>query len=337
MFENNAVTRYVFDLDDIRGIAVTLTSAAGDLVEAAGSVRAAGNDCADLPNAGGDVASICAAIASKLTSGASGLRTDARWLAGVVSALAASDAAAWGAKKFNNAIHFVASEAELQKQLGALDSHGRRLTRITGIGVDLFGEDVTGSKLPAMARSYYRNLTSFKTVDRAAWQLRYVVSWYAATAHDKLKIRPRQVRGPGWAERIAGDGRGVGRAKRLVAYAVPGASAAALVVDVRALTTQQHHGARGVLEFARDAASTSSSSIHLASDVLNFAGPPGAAADKIVDVAALATLDTAVLAADTLDYVVFEKGDEIADAAGDAASAVGGAADDAIDAIGGLL
>ncbi len=337
MLEKNAVARYVFDLEDIRGIAVTLNSAAGALTEAAGSVRAAGRDCAGLPEAGDEVAQICQSLAARLTAGTAGLRTDARWLAGVVSALAASDAAGWTTKKLNTAIHFAVSERDLQRQLGERDSRGRRLTRITGIGVDLFSEDLTGSKLPSMARSYYRNLTAFKSVDRAAWQLRYVVSWYAASAHDKLKIKPKKVSTPGWAEKIAGSGKGVGRARRLVAYAVPGASAVALVVDVNQLMTQQHRGARGVLEFARDATSTTSSSIHLASDVLLVAGPPGAAADKVVDVATLATLDTAVLAADTVDYVVFEKGDEIVHAVGDGAGWAGDRAGDAIDAIGGLL
>jgi hypothetical protein len=334
MLENNAVTRYVFDLQDIRGIAVTLNSAAGALTEAVGSIRAAGRDCAGLPDAGDEVAQICQSLAAKLTAGTAGLRTDARWLAGVVTALAASDAAAWTAKKLNTAIHFARDDRELRRQLSQRDSQLRRFTRISGIGVDLFSEDLTGSKLPGMARSYYRNLTTFKRIDRAAWQLRYVVSWYTIGAHDKLKIRPRtRVSKPGWAERIAGNGKGVGRARRLVAYAVPGASAAALAVDVRALATQQHHGVRGVLEFTRDATSTGSSSIHLASDVLLVAGPPGAAADKLVDAATLATLDTAVLAADTLDYVVFEKGDEIVHAAGDAVDAAG----DAISAVGGLL
>jgi hypothetical protein len=289
-----------------------------------------------LPDVGDEVAQICQALAAKLTAATAGLRTDARWLAGVVTALAATDAASWTTKKLNTAIHFARDERELRRQLASRDSHARRATRITGIGVDLFGEDLTGSKLPGMARSYYRNLTTFKRIDRASWQLRYVVNWYTIKAHDKLKIRPRatpKVSKPGWAERIAGNGKGAGRARRLVAYAVPGASAAALVVDVRALKTQQHHGVRGVLEFARDATSTGSSSIHLASDALLLAGPPGAAADKLVDVGVLATLDTAVLAADTIDYVVFEKGDEIVHAAGDAVDAAG----DAIGAIGGLL
>ncbi|GIH08524.1 hypothetical protein Rhe02_65910 [Rhizocola hellebori] len=334
MLENNAVARYVFDLDDIRGIAVTLNSAAGALSEAAGSVRAAGRDCAGLPDAGDEVAQICQSLAGKLVAGTAGLRADARWLAGVVTALAATDAAAWTTKKLNTAIHFARDERELRRQLGQRDSHARRGTRITGIGVDLFGEDLTGSKLPGMARSYYRNLTTFKRIDRASWQLRYVVNWYTIKVHDKLKIPPRpKVSKPGWAERIAGNGKGAGRARRLVAYAVPGASAAALVVDVRALKTQQHHGVRGVLEFARDATSTGSSSIHLASDVLLVAGPPGAAADKLVDASVLATLDTAVLTADAIDYVVFEKGDEIVHAAGDAVDAAG----DALSAIGGLL
>ncbi|MBB5867365.1 hypothetical protein F4553_000744 [Allocatelliglobosispora scoriae] len=339
----NPVTRYVFDLDDIDAIAVALRSAAGDLTAAAGSVRAAGATAANLPGVGPDVAAICAGVAAQLRTATTGLHADARWLAGTAGALARLDAGIWTSKKLTGAIRFVRAEHDLQHELGARDTRTRRATRIAGVAVDLFGLDVTGSKLPALARRAYRNLTAYPSIDRAAWNLRYAAAWYAVSAKDALAARrppradPDRPRRPGWAERVAGDGRGAGRLRRLMTYAVPGASAAALVVDVNQLATQQHRGARGVLEFSRDATSTVSSSIHLASDGLLLFGPPGAAADKLVDAGTLVTLDSAVLAADAVDYLVFDKGDDIVHAVGDGAGAVIDGAGDALDAIGGLL
>jgi hypothetical protein len=335
------VTRYVFDLGDIDAIAVALRAAAHDLTDAAGSIRAAGREAAGLPDVGSDVAAICSGLAAQLTGATAGLRADARWLGGTAAELAALDAGIWTAKKLTGAVRFLRDEHDLQHELGPRDTRARKATRIAGIAVDLFGVDVTGSKLPALARRAYRNLTSYERIDRAAWHLRYAAAWYAVSAADAVRaLRPparSRPHRPGWAERIAGDGRGSGRLRRLVAYAVPGASAAALAVDVNQLATQQHRGVRGVLEFSRDATSTVSSSIHLASDGLLVFGPPGLAADEVVDVGTAVTLDSAVLAADAVDYLVFEKGDDIVHTVGGAAGTAIHGAGNALKAIGGLL
>lgn len=368
MFEYNPVGRYVFNLDDIRGVAATVATAAESLGEAAGSVRAAGSACAGLPGVGGDVASATASIAGRLTDAAAGLRADSRWLAGTSAKLAAVDAGIWSFAALGRVGKLVKSNRELVDKYGRDASGLRRLGGLAGLGIDLFGRDVTGSLLPATALRYYKGAINLNRVDRAMWRLRYPVAWYGATAADAVRgaagkatgalktlvdrraqtlsaqyervrrgLDSRRRAGTDWARRLAGDGRGLGRLRRIGNWALPGASVPALVVDGRELFVQRHgYGARGALEVLRDSTATFASALHVGSDALNVVPGAGFVADKGVDVVATA-FDGGVMAMDAVDYLAFKKGDDIVHGVADAGGFALDKAGDAIDALGGLL
>jgi hypothetical protein len=361
VFEHNPVTRYVFNLDDIHAIAVGLDSAAGDLVSAAGSMRAAAPALRGLPGLADDAAGIAAAVAHRLSTVEHGLRTDARWLAGVLAALAADDAGAWTARSVKRALHFAHTERRLRAQLAATgreDWRGRRAGRAAALAVDLFGADVTGTQLPRTALSYYRAANRIRGIDRRLWQLRYPVAYYGAAAAgavasarahatgalrrlldgreralaERFERARAGLRGArdgtlAWARRVAGEGRGFGRLRRVGESMLPLASLPGLYVDARELMTQRHgYGPRGALEVFRDTNATVASALHVGSDAFEVVPGVGTVADKGVDAVA-DVIDLDVMALDGMDFVVFDKGDDIVHAArgvaGGVAHAVG--------------
>ncbi|MGI5183666.1 hypothetical protein ACQEVZ_46170 [Dactylosporangium sp. CA-152071] len=331
----NPVVRYVFNLDDLHGLAGTLRGAAHALDDAAGSVRAAQAAVADLPGIGGDTAAVAGGIAVRFEAAARGLRADAGWLAATVGKLAALDATFWAGAGLGKVTSAFQGDRALRRRYGRDAGATRRLGNITRTGVDLFGEDVTGSKLPQQAMRYYQGLKHFKAVDRALWQLRYPLAWHATAAADALRHAARRAgvpaaKRPDWIRRLAGDGHGLRRLRRVGNWAIPGGSAALLLEDGRQLFNQKHTGARGGLEVLRDTTATVGSGLHLASDVLNVVPVAGTVADKGVDAAVFFTFDASVMALDAVDFVGFEHGDDVVHAVGDAAGEVK-------DFVGGIL
>lgn len=320
----NPVVRYVFNLDDLHGLAGTLRGAAATLDEAAGSVSAAKSAVAGLPGIGADTAAAAGGIAIRLGAAARGLRADGRWLAATVNKLAALDATFWTAAGLGKVARAFRDTRALRERYGRDASLARRLGTITRTGVDLFGADVTGSKLPHQAMRYYNGLKNFKSVDRSLWQLRYPLAWYGGAAADALRGAARRAgvpaaKRPDWIRRLAGDGYGLRRLRRVGNWAIPGGSALLVAEDGRQLFNQKHGGARGGLEVLRDTTATVGSGLHLASDVLNVVPLAGTVADKGVDVAVFATFDVGVMAMDAVDFVGFEHGDDVVHAVGDAA------------------
>jgi len=368
MFDHNPVTRYVFNLDDIHAIAVNLDAGAGDLSSAYGSVRAAGPELTGLPGIGADAAGIAAAVARRLSTVELGMRADARWLAGVLSALAADDAGAWTARAVKKGLHFAHTERRLRQQLaetGREQWRGRKVGRAAALAVDLFGADITGTRLPATAVAYYRTAARIGGIDRKLWQLRYPVAWYGSAAADAVSSARGRATGAlrglldarerrlgrqldearaglrrvhettlDWARRVAGEGRGLGRLRRVGESVLPLASVPGLYVDARELMTQRHgYGPRGALEVFRDTNATIASTLHVGSDALEVVPGVGTLADKGVDAVADG-IDLSVMAMDGVDFVVFDKGDDIVHTADGLAR---GAAHGVTHAIGSIL
>ncbi len=364
MFDHNPVARYAFDLDDVQEIAVALDRAAAGLADAHDSTRAAVPALADLPGVGPDAAAVAGAVAARLTGIGRGLRTDARWLAGVLTALARDDAAVWTAKSVRGAVTYAHNERMLRRQLartGRTQWRGRKVSRAAAAAVDLFGADIAGSALPKTAVQYYRTATRIGGIDRALWQVRYPVAWYSAAAAQAvhaaaatatgaarrlLAARDGQLskaaaatrrglaaasaRGAEWAVRIAGDGRGLGRLRRIGISLIPGTAIPALYFDGREMVTQRHgYGPRGALEALRDSTAVSSDVLHLGGQALEFIPVAGDVAALGVDAVA-SGMDLGVMAMDGVDYVVFAKGKTIT-------HAVGSVAGDAVHAGGSLL
>ncbi len=366
MFGDNPVVKYVFNLSDISHIAINLDRSATGVADIVNTLKVAGQECAPLPGIGPEVASACASISSKLVAAEHGMRTDARWLAGVVTRLARDEAMVWTAGTVRSGLRFAKTERALKRdlaKLGRMDRRGSKALRTFQAAVDIFGPEVTGSKLPKTALAYYKTATRFKAIDRMInSRIRVPVAWYGMAATDALRNARNKATGPlrrmldkrlgdqydkarkgmadsklRWAEKFAGDGRGFGRVRRIGQGFVPLMSAPGLYFDGRELMTQRHgYGLRGGLEVFRDTTAVMASGLHLGSDVAEVVPVAGTVVDKGLDVVA-GGMDIGVMAMDGVDWVAFEHGDDVVHGVGAGANWTKNAAGDAVGAIGGLF
>ncbi|MEV7230354.1 hypothetical protein AB0M79_25545 [Polymorphospora sp. NPDC051019] len=310
---SNPVTRYVFNLDDINGTGMSLIRAAGTLGGTADSVRAAGRACETLPNVGPGIAQQTTTLARALDALERSLGAEGRWLSATAGRLAAVDAGVWaGASvaKIHRALRDGGGESGRHRKTG-------RLGRVTAVAADLFGEDVTGSKLPDIAARYYE----------AAKRLRDMSQRLPKPGAPPTPAR--RPAAPDLAERLAGDGRGLNRLKRGGTMMVPVVGSGAMTLaDIKQWRTQEHDGLRGGFEKLRDSAAVTASLMHLGTDVLNVVPGAGTLADKGLDGIIFVALDGPVMLMDGADYLLFEKGNDIVHIVGDAGGSVlKGAAD----------